>query len=556
MRHGIYSPLVLKMALAIAIGAPLSDGCSSSTDDGSVTPDDVLLPDGKQPSGDGSQSGIYAPPLCTDDGAEICDGFDNDCNGVTDDNYLLTCGACESGALGCHTAVIRGGAWDEGVHRNVVTGNDHGVYLPPPPARNEYVWIANSPQDSVSKVRASDGVEVGRFLVGDNPSRTAVDGNGDAWIAMRGGLNDTAKSPIASQPFENVVKIDGSCTPTIQPPFMTRECILLDIPDVGNLLRGLAIDARGDVWVGAHGSQEVVHLDGQTGVIIDRIELGDTRPYGMAVDEWGYVWIASRLGSETVVRYDPALDVLLTFDTNEDIKAWPYGIAADGNGRVWFGSERSHIFSINTDTLEYGPEYTVGTTTRGLAVDDEGKIWVADSSEDAAIRVDPDDGEILASVMVPSEPVGVAIDHDGFLWAVSQIGETASKIDMNGRVVDTVEGLNSPYTYSDMTGSAFRVFRRLRGLYQATFGNGVMDSRWTQVRWTGEVPDSTSVVVRLRAGNFTPLDGEWTEVEFTDASAPLDLVGRSLEVQIVMTAEVRDEVPYIDQLQFEFEEGP
>jgi len=64
-----------------------------------------------------------------------------------------------------------------------------------------------------------------------------VDGWGDAWVAMRGYVDDTGSGPL-----EGVVKIDGDCIPKTKPPTTTRECILLDLPKVGNLLRGITAD--------------------------------------------------------------------------------------------------------------------------------------------------------------------------------------------------------------------------------------------------------------------------------------------------------------------------
>ena len=43
------------------------------------------------------------------------------------------------------------------------------------------IWVANSGSDTVTKLRASDGVVLGTFSVGDNPSCIAFDG-ANVWI--------------------------------------------------------------------------------------------------------------------------------------------------------------------------------------------------------------------------------------------------------------------------------------------------------------------------------------------------------------------------------------
>lgn len=49
---------------------------------------------------------------------------------------------------------------------------------------------------------------------------------------------------------------------------------------------------------------------------------------------------------------------------------------------------------------------------------------------------------------------GVSTDVDGFILAVRQDETVAFKIDPDDYSIETYEGLNGPYTYSDMTGGA------------------------------------------------------------------------------------------------------
>jgi hypothetical protein len=47
---------------------------------------------------------------------------------------------------------------------------------------------------------------------------------------------------------------------------------------------------------------------------------------------------------------------------------------------------------------------------------------------------------------------GIGVDVDGFIWAVPLGGTRAYKIDPDTYEIDWVDGLLSPYTYSDMGG--------------------------------------------------------------------------------------------------------
>jgi len=536
---------IIGIAAVAAIGNACPGGRTPAPPDDALAGTDGLQDDGI-PAGGSDASQPPDKPACVAKKAEVCNGLDDDCDGIIDAPFDLACAPCGTGT--CIVAQVTGGAWRRGVARNLVVGKDKGIALPPLPKHQDYVWVANSGEDTVSKVRAKDGVEVGRFSVGDNPSRTAVDGNGDAWVAMRGDISDAGE-------LDNVVKISGACVPKAAPPTATRECILLDIPEVGQTLRGVAIDAMGDAWIGSFHTEEIVLLDGVTGLEKTRVKLKpESNPYGLAIDQDGYVWISAITGKANVLRVDPVKgEVDLAFETGSQNGHSPYGIAVDGDGGVWYGTNSGAVFRVDANQGVLGPTWSVDATTRGVTVDDAGRLWTADSSGDRVVAIDPKTGDTVFMVPVGKGPVGVAVDHDGFIWSANQAGNSVSKVDpASGLALGTFPVGDGPYTYSDMTGSAFRVFKHMKGRWTGAFDSGHDSPTWASVRWIGAIPPPSTITFAARAA---PTENElasapWTKPQIASAATPLGVKGRWLELEVVLETGDPAARPNVERLEF------
>ncbi len=539
----------LRLAAFLAALAPacsddtvaVGKDASPSDGDGQIKPGDGTT----SPGGDGT-----VKPPCTKTGEEVCDGVDNDCNGKVDEGFTLLCAPCAGGPAGCVEAKLTGGGYWTGTARNLTIGDDQGISLPPLPKAQPYIYIANSGENTVSKLRVSDAVEVGRFLVGPNPSRTAVDGRGDAWVAMRGDTSDDG-----SGPEENVVKIAGDCTPKTKPPTPTRECILLDVPKAGNLLRGLAVDARNNIWVGAYADQEAVLLDGLTGTALGRVGL-QARPYGLAMDENGYLWVSAHDASYTsgyVYRVDTVewkVDVKLA--ATELQNRGTYGLAADGEGGVWYATAGPSVFRVDAVTGAVGSFFDVGVTTRGVAVDDKGFLWAADSGQNALLKIDRKAGT-ATTFTVGTHPVGVAVDHDGNIWSVNQGSADATKLTPDGSVLKTTKVGNDPYTYSDMTGTAYRIFKKMKGTFTGSYEVGFKGAKWKSLSFVGKIPSPSTLAIRVRASDTAPSQAPWQEVTLTGQSATLSSVGSKLELQVKLATEDRTALPNVESITFKVE---
>ena len=130
---------------------------------------------------------------------ESCgDGVDNDCNGSGDEEVWGPCGTCD---VTCRSdGEVEPASDDPGASGLMSNPDGPGVTLGAEDVRAGFLWAANDPDGSVSKLDLSTGTEVARYRVGtwgnncDSPSRTAVDGLGNAYVAARAHVGCAGRS--------------------------------------------------------------------------------------------------------------------------------------------------------------------------------------------------------------------------------------------------------------------------------------------------------------------------------------------------------------------------
>ena len=92
----------------------------------------------------------------------------------------------------------------------------------------------------------------------------------------------------------------------------------------------------------------------------------------------------------------------------------------------------------------------------GIAQDHSGLIWVGNGlGEDGIAAIDPDTLEVVDTMEFPTndrEVKGISVDVDGYVWAVRYADTHAYRLDPETHEVESYDGLDNPYTYSDMTG--------------------------------------------------------------------------------------------------------
>lgn len=347
------------------------------------------------------------------------------------------------------------------------------------------IWVSNSPEGTVSKIDTVTAFEMSRYNTGpgdDDPSRTSVNLLGDVAIANRAGSVTKIAARVEhcdDRNMDDVIQTSAAADDVL--PWMEDECVLwrheIEFPDGlssnqggpraiawdGGDPNGDPCDPKPNLWVGWRNQPDtnviVRRLNGVTGDSMGEATIPDWDgnwghgTYGGASDRDGAFWGLGTKG--TIVRVDPDdLSVQRWQNAAEDVL---YGIALDSNGRVWLAGWSGNVWRFDPGTEEftdYGP--TGGPTRlRGLAIDKDGHAWIAGNSPCGLSRFDTNTGmHVDGMIDLPdcAEPVGVSIDFDAYVWVVDRDANRAYKVSPEDYTSVTVEGLVSPYTYSDMTG--------------------------------------------------------------------------------------------------------
>jgi hypothetical protein len=344
------------------------------------------------------------------------------------------------------------------------------------------IWIANTPDGTVSKIDTQSGVEMGRYRTGattdSDPSRTSVNLLGDVAVVNRDG-GSVVKIAAVEQRC-----VDGNGDGTIQTStgpndvleWGQDECVLWEtelftgaraaawdsgndpdnIDDMGCLIAGP------NLWVSAMDETNTVHvwrLDGETGEKLQEATLpgwdgGWGGVYGGAVDRERGFWAPGK--DNTVLVHVDAESFELTVYDAEGYERF-YGIAMDADGTPWLAAEYDdRLIHFDRTTELFIDHGTTGhDSLRGLAIDGDGNAWIAANNPCDLVRWDAATATYENIALADcGTPVGVSIDAEGFVWVVDQGSDRAYKVDPATRaVVSTVTGLSGPYTYSDMTGS-------------------------------------------------------------------------------------------------------
>lgn len=504
---------------------------------------------------------------------EFCDGADQDCDGEIDEGVASPCGGCTPGCIG--------GVWGEGdapfVPGDEVPGEETVITtrgwltLPFTELSEGQVWIANSDESTLSRIDATSLEEDGRYRVGRDPSRVAVNYDGDAWVLGRnfGGVGELM---LVAGDDESCV--DANANGTIETSSGSDlvagdECVLrgTSVGGEGDLPRALAVDGNagldgtsgGDLWIGLYEAERILHLDGLSLEVIDSIDVPGFQPYAFAFDSLGVLWGISRDGLLlSLNRFAPA--------EPPQIREVPlacfelYGLAIDDEGRVamtGFGCDQVTVYDPVAD---HYVSIATPPSPRG-AVTSGSSLFIAHTSglmselitHPLELVSTRDLGDALESI-----GIGITESH---VWIASSRGDisgaglaTAVPRDTGMRVQLPVG--RGPHTQGDLTGAKRRGAFAERGVARHLFvgcPDGATD--WGTLRVTANFAGGT-VTVNARHGESEDSLGDF-ETLLVAQEGDVSVVtsypnGGVVEVEVVLETPARDAAPRLRRIGYEW----
>lgn len=444
------------------------------------------------------------------------------------------------------------------------------------------LWVANAGEDSVSKFNTQTGEELARYHTwfgplanhdawsGPAPSRTAVDSEGNAYVANR---------QFSSNQPANVIKIladdwidrngngildtsfdannDGEIDSTEMLPFFDNNSngIIDDeeitderiawVANVGTnncLGRSLAIDLNGDIWLGCYNERAYYKIDGTNGSpLLGPISTTGHSPYGAIVDKDGILWGASL--SSNLLKLDTNTGTVLNIYSHS---AWgsDYGIAIsyDENGStiVYKGSNSGRTFikfESVTETFST-PASSFAVSTLGIATDSDGNVFVGDGwgGTGDMYKFYPN-GTLIwhSSGQVASEIRGTVVDSDDNVWAVHRASSKTAKFSgVDGTHLGIFNTGLYPYTYSDASGVGL-LSGLSTGKWNVIFDTGYVSTDWGLLDWNELLPEQTNMEVKVRSSNDQVA---WSSWETVTKGVSLDTTpqGQYLEIEVSMQA--------------------
>jgi streptogramin lyase len=530
--------------------------------------------------------------------AETCNNLDDDCDGRRDE--IAACSSCGPSCYQQTNGPDYGLPFDDQNMQGLELTPEGYLQLPDSQAvRLTFLYVANSDEGTVSKIDTTTGREVARYLSalcrsdprnrgsascsGNAPSRTAVDFNGDVWVANRAFGQQGTVTKIAHRDCPDLNQngridtssdVDGDGRISLANPqeYLGEddECILftVNVGGIDAIPRAIALDAGdiefggpGRAWVGTYNELRFYRLDPGDGHVQVQVDIG-LHPYGAAIDSRGQLW-ATDVNTGTITSIDTG-----TLAVGPVIKLtdWSgsYGIAVDGRDRVWVGGYAqegaARYNPADGSTLVVStPGLGVG---RGIAADAAGYIWLAHSWLTDGTRIGrltrfrADDGSELRVYDFPAdalETIGVGIDFDGRAWGVNRQTDNTCRVEPQSGQVECFPTGHGTYTYSDFTGFALRNFTAPRGTYKQIFqGCRQGATRWKQVAWEASTPAGTRIVVHLRAADEIPaLAGAQRHGPYKQS--PADLLGEKifgyyLLVEVLLETDVENLSPILKAL--------
>ncbi len=565
--------------------APSCDDMNANTSDRCDEAANACRSDALDNDGDGDPAVSAGGRDCDDNDRtrsslerEVCNSRDDNCNGMTDEGALNSCGNCDPNCRGVSTGGMGGMGFDMGGQRGVDFDPMAGGLLVRANNRTaDYLWVPNTAESTLSKWDANMRTEIARYRVGlasgecrgqccwDNAcnmvSRTVVDGFGNAWVANRGfGMQGTV-AKIAADRGDCVDRngngmIDTSTGPADIRPYGQDECVLVNAPVGANnsVLRAIAVD-RGDatfpegyVWVGAclsDAPSQGWKLNPRTGAVLQTVTIPHCA-YGAVVGADGRLWWNGGAFRAAVTPMNTTTGAMGT-----TVSGGGYGITIDADGRLWFSSAGR---GYNPMTNQW-TSLPMSISSSGITVDSMNRVWAVSGNNlinwNAASFVGG--GTVSAAAITsrainpaPNGVSAIGADRTGNIWLATSNAGPLTRFDSAASTFSTHAGPNRVYTYTDFTGAVRRLVIGT-GTYAQTYDSGCASPTLAQLSWDGVTPAGTTLTFAVQtADTVAGLGGAPSTVIATApmTASPVDVGARLAAAMVTPRRHVRVTVTF------------
>jgi DNA-binding beta-propeller fold protein YncE len=274
-----------------------------------------------------------------------------------------------------------------------VGGEPAGISISSTVDGNDIIWVVNSFNHQVQKYDINGTLQKEWGSFGSNsgqfqfPYGICVDQDGNIYVA------DTSNNRI--QKFN----ADGTFLFAWQAPE--------SIGGLGNPF-GVAVNSHGEIFISDQDHNRVIKLNNEGNLMAVWESKGITEgrlnePWAVMVDQDGNIYVVDRRNSR-IQKYDA---------TGSLISSW--GEKGSGDGQFRFD-----------------------TTPLGIALDGSGNVYVSDTFNKRVQKFNKD-GVFQTKWSIPGAPRGIAVDNMGCIY-VADSGNRIQKFDSNGMVITTWTG--------------------------------------------------------------------------------------------------------------------
>jgi hypothetical protein len=483
-------------------------------------------------------AGFEEDPGCCVPQQEICNGVDDDCDGLADDGVLTRCGtcggSCELWEMSSGPSCTAPGSTCQNVAPFELDSTAITLSPGAPKGSADKVFVTSYAGSSFTSnlivVDARSGIPGTPIALGYYVYSLVASVDGTVWLSSYGGAGAGA-----------LEHRDGTGR-------------LLCSVDLGSVY-SVGVDASGDAWpvsaVVASTTYEVHHISGKDttsggdtpGCKILDLTPGDAATTGLPVNGSGapvedashYLWFAGGFGASSVQRMDLLAPTPALEDLKVDLSSGTGGYTAVGpDGAIYISSPMRRLDPNGPfDGTSKSVSNLGGQQILGFGFAPDGTLWgLSWSTPSSLVHMGLPSGAIIGEPEVISGSAGsygIAIDGSGKIWYAGTSG-SSSEI----RRYDPLTGGTEPIlqasfgvVYAGSTAMPLLEAGRRRGTYTHLVDGGGYSIRWHDLSWNAYVPAASRVAVQVRfADSPDQMDGS-PVVCGPFAGSPADLSGCS-----------------------------